>query len=555
MTKRCKFVGRFLGTILFVMAILTLPRPAGGQQSCEKLASLNLPGTTITASTSIPAGPFTTPPDVSGQTQTVDLPAFCRVAGVIAPTPDSKINFETWMPATTWNGKFEDLGNGGFAGFLVYRGMIVLLNRGYATASTDDGHTGSLDVSWAIGHPEKVKDFGYRAVHETAEKSEAIIQAFYGKKLAHAYFNGCSDGGREALMEAQRFPEDFDGIIAGAPDNSWSHQLAGFIWDEQATAIDPASFIPPEKLPIIQAAALSQCSALDGASEGILEDPRQCYFDPAKIRCADADAPNCLTAPQVEAARKIYSGPKNPRTGEQVYPGYEPGSEADPTNWKPWITGAKQGSAIQFFFGNLFFGGMVFQNPKWDFRSFDFDKDVKLADEKTAAVLNSDNPDLSRFRARGGKLLQYHGWADGAAAPVDSIDYYEKVIGNTADSKAAAEQQTRTYYRLFMVPGMAHCFNGSGANNFGNNWGVPNPNTDPDHDVISALDRWVEKGVAPEKLIATKFVDDKPEKGVARTHLLCPYPQEAKWTGKGEKKDAASYICQSRASVVKNAAQ
>jgi feruloyl esterase len=375
-------------------------------------------------------------------------------------------------------------------------------------------------------------------------KSEAIVAAFYGKKLAHSYFNGCSDGGREALMEAQRFPDDFDGVIVGAPANSWTHQFAGFIWDEQATAVDPASFIPPEKLPIIQAAVLSQCSTLEGASEGILEDPRQCHFDPAKIKCADADAPNCLTAPQVDAAKKIYAGPKNPRTGEQIYPGYQPGSEADPANWKAWVTGAKPGAAIQFFFGNAFFADMVFENPKWDFRSLNFDKDVKLADDKTGPALNSTNPDLSRFRARGGKLLQYHGWADGAVAPSDSIDYYEKVMGAKSDGKDAVLRETQSYYRLFMVPGMAHCFNGAGANSFGNNWDIPNPNIDPEHDVISALDRWVEKDVAPEKLIATKFADDKPEKGVALTHLLCPYPQQAKWIGKGEKKDAASFVCQ-----------
>jgi Tannase and feruloyl esterase len=546
-----RFVRFCLGTSLLIAGVLT-PRLAWAQRSCESLTSLALPNTTITSATSVPAGPFTTPPGPDGKTKTAAVPAFCRVAGVIAPTPDSKIKFETWLPTDTWNGKFLDLGNGGFAGFLVYPGMIVMVNRGFATASTDDGHTGMLDATWAIGHPEKVKDFGFRAVHETAEKSEAIVKAFYGKNLAHSYFNGCSDGGREALMEAQRYPDDFDGIVAGAPANSWTHQFVGFIWDEQATAVDPASFIPPEKLPIIQAAALSQCSTLEGASDGILENPRQCHVDLAKIKCPDADAPNCLTAPQVEAARKIYTGPKNPRTGEQIYPGYQPGSEADPYNWKAWITGATPGTAIQFFFGNAFFADMVFENPKWNFRSLDFDKDVKLTDDKMGPIVNSIDPDLSRFRARGGKLIEYHGWADGAIAPTDSVDYYEKVMqktAGTADTKKPGQngselQQTQAFYRLFMVPGMGHCFTGDGANNFGNSYDVPNPQTDAEHDVIGALDRWVTSGAAPEKIIATKFVEDNPEKGVARTHPLCPYPQEAKYMGKGAKTDAANFTCE-----------
>jgi hypothetical protein len=547
-------VGRVLASAVFFTASFLLSVPALAQRTCESLNSFTPPNTAITAGTSVPAGPFTPPPDVMGNAPTENVPAFCRVSGDIKPTPDSDIKFEVWMPATSWNGKFLDVGNGGYAGFINYRSMLMALKRGYATASTDDGHTGMLDVTWAIGHPEKMIDFGYRAVHETAEKARAIIRAFYGKDAARSYFNGCSDGGREALMEAQRFPNDFDGIIVGAPANFWTHQFAGFIWNEQATLNDPASYIPPAKLPVIQAAALAQCSKLDGAADGTLEDPRQCHFEPAKIQCSGADGTNCLTAPQVEAARRIYSGPAESQGGKTSYPGYEPGAEADPENWKVWITGATPGTAVQFFFGNSFFADMVFENPKWSFKSFDLDKDLKFADEKLGRVLNSVSPDLGDFQKRGGKLIQYHGWADAAVAPVASIDYYNTVVAverERAPTKkdAAAMERTQSFYRLFMVPGMDHCTGGPGANIFGNHPAIEPPNIDAEHDLVSALDRWVEHGTAPEQFIATKYVDDKREKGIVRTHLLCPYPKVAKWTGKGNSSDATSYLCEAPSAV------
>jgi feruloyl esterase len=483
-----------------------------------------------------------------GNKTPVDLPAFCRVAGVLKPTSDSDIKFEVWMPAAGWNGKFQDVGNGGFAGLVAYRSMAGMLKRGYATASTDDGHTGGADVSWAIGHPEKVIDFGYRAVHETARVSKSIIHAYYGKDTGQSYFNGCSDGGREALMEAQRFPDDFDGIIVGAPANSWTHQFAGFVWNEQATLSDPASYIPPTKLPALQAAALAQCKNLDGAEEGILEDPSQCHFDPAVIQCTGGDGPNCLTAPQVVAAQRIYAGPRNPRTGKQIYPGYQPGAEAWPFNWSAWITGAAPGQAIQFFFGNTFFADMMFQNPKWDFRTLNFDHDISLTDEKLGAILNSNDPDLRPFQSHGGKMIQYHGWVDAAVAPTDSIDYYNSVVSLMAGkvrrkAERKAFERVQTFYRLFMVPGMEHCSGGPGANDFGNRPDMATPQLDPEHDVVSALDRWVVQGVAPDKLVATKYADDNAAKGIIRTHLLCPYPQVAQWTGKGSRSDAANFAC------------
>jgi hypothetical protein len=525
-------------TFLYALVLLTLAAfvaaPAYAQSSCENLTSLTLTNTTITSATSVAAGSYKPPTGPGQQAPTRDLPAFCRVVGVAKPTSDSEIGIEVWLPASGWNGKFEQVGNGGFAGRIPVASMVEPLLRGYATAGTDDGHH-ATDASWALGHPEKIADFGYRAVHETSVQAKAIVRAFYGKDAAPAYFVGCSDGGREALMEAQRFPEDFSGIVAGAPANYWTHLLATAIWDEQALFSDPASYIPPQKLPALQNAAIAACDALDGVKDGLIENPRRCHFDPVVVQCKGADGPDCLTAPQVDAARKIYGGSKNSRTGAQIVPGFSPGTEAVPANWPLWITAAGPDKlATQSFFGNSFFQNMVFDNPKWDFRTLNFDSDVKLTDDKLASVLNSDNPNLRPFKARGGKLIQYHGWGDAAIPPQGSIDYYETVrkgMGNTEG-----------FYRLFLVPGMSHCGGGLGANVFGN--GLVPPHADPDHDVVLALDRWVEHGVAPDRIVATGYTDGNPAKGVAMTRPLCPYPKEAHYKGTGDTNDAANFVCQ-----------
>ena len=463
------------------------------------------------------------------------MPAFCRVAGVTKPTSDSEIKFEVWLPtAASWNGKFEQVGNGGFAGTVPLAGMAEPLLRGYATAGTDDGHVGSTDVSWAIGHPEKVIDFGYRAVHETSVQAKAIVRAFYGKDPRHSYFVGCSDGGREALMEAQRFPADFHGIVAGAPANFWTHLMFKGASNELALA-SPGAYIPPNKLPALQDAALAACDTLDGVKDGLILNPQTCHFDPAVIQCKGEDSPDCLTALQVEAAQKIYGPVKNSRTGAQISPGFSPGAEAVPANWRTWITGASAGQPpVGAFFANLFFANMVFENPQWDFHTLNFDSDVKLTDDKVASVLNSTDPNLRAFKARGGKLIQYAGWGDAAIPPQDSVDYFETVqsaIGNT-----------KSFYRLFMVPGMSHCGGGVGANSFGN--GVVVPHADAAHDVVMALDQWVIRNVPPDQIIATGFVDNIPAKGVAMTRPLCPYPQEAHYKGTGDTNDTGNFVCQ-----------
>ncbi|MFZ0959660.1 MAG: tannase/feruloyl esterase family alpha/beta hydrolase [Terriglobia bacterium] len=526
---------------LFIAAFF--PVTASAHTSCEALANLTLTNATITTATAVAAGSFKPPAAMGPPAPTMNLPAFCRVAGIARPTSDSEIHFEVWLPASGWNGKFEQVGNGGFAGMIPFASMAGPLLHGYATAATDDGHGIGPGQSWAIGHLEKVTDFGYRAVHETAVQAQAILRAFYGKEAHRNYFVGCSEGGREALTEAQRYPQDFQGIVAGAPAIHWDAlQLRG-AWDAQALLATPASYIPPAKLPVLQNAAIAACDALDGAKDGFIENPERCHFDPAVVECQGDDAADCLTAAQMQAAQKIYRPMKNSRTGAVIGPGFSPGVEAFPANWAVWITGR---SAPQLGIGKLFaaffFRDFLFANPQWDVQSLNLDRDIKLADDKFGPTLNSDDPDLRAFKARGGKLIQYHGWGDAAIPPQGSVDYFQSVQKTMG--------KTRDFYRLFMVPTMSHCAGGPGATIFGNA-GEP-PEEDADHDVVLALDQWVEKGVAPDRITATGFVDNNPAKGVAMTHPLCPYPQVAHYKGTGDTKDAANFVCEApRAETMK----
>jgi feruloyl esterase len=476
------------------------------------------------------------------------VPKHCKVTGIARPTMDSEITFLLWLPPReTWNGKYMQLGNGGWAGSIEPVFLVAPLTRGYAVSATDDGHHAGQGAKWAVGHPEKLIDFGYRALHETAIQSKAILEAYYGKPSARAYFSGCSDGGREALMEAERYPEDFDGIIAGAPANHWTHHFAGFVWNEIALNEKPESMISIEQLPAIEKAALAACDALDGVKDGLIEDPRQCHFDPSVLLCRGTPDANCLTRPQIEALNKIYSGPKDPKTGSQIYPGYEPGTEAETGAWSLWILGP----SVQSMFGNSFFGQAVHEQSNWDYHTMDFDGDVRLADEKAASVLNSYNPDLRSFRDHGGKLIQYHGWGDAAIAPRDSIDFYEKVkafLEQYPDPRASNPGDVAAFYRLFMVPGMQHCGGGPGPVNFGNDdiTALTAAPDDADHDVLLALDRWVTQGIAPEKLIGTGESGADPKTGVGGTKLsrpLCPYPAVAHYKGQGDTNAAENFDC------------
>jgi hypothetical protein len=510
--------------------------------SCQGLTSLRLENTTITSAEVVAAGGFTPPGgQQSGPTTMVfkSVPPFCRVRAEVRPSKDSDIKIEVWMPASGWNGKYQGQGNGGFAGAIDYGSLAGAVSRGYASAATDTGHAGeATDASWAPGHPEKIVDFGYRGIHEMSEKAKSVIAAFYGAAPKHSYFSSCSDGGREALMEAQRFPADYDGIVAGAPANFWTHLVAGAAWDDQALLADPASYIPAAKLPAISAAALASCDAQDGLADQIISDPRQCHFDPAQIQCKGPESDSCLTEPQVTALKKIYAGPRT-SSGSQIFPGYMPGGELGGGGWQLWISGTAQGKSLQFAFGTHFFADMVFEDANWDVRKFKLEQDTKLADQKMAAILNATDPDMHPFKKRGGKLIMYHGWSDAAISPVNAIHYYDSVVKKMGSG-------TSDFVRLFMAPGLQHCFMGPGPNSFGQ--GSLGPQGDPEHDVLSAVERWVESGVAPQKIIATKYVNDLDRRqGVKMTRPLCPYPQVAAYQGSGDKNDAANFVCTDKA--------
>ncbi len=527
---------------LIPVGILVGSHTAYAQQACESLITLKLPYTLITSAVTAREAAAATPAPPAATSATV-VPAHCDVRGVIRPTADSEIKFALWLPLpVAWNSKYRQEGNGGWAGSINTAGFAEPLRRGYAVAATDNGHEGG-GANWAIGHPEKLIDFGHRAVHQTSVQSKAIIRAFYGREPERSYFVGCSDGGREALMEAQRYPEDFQGILAGAPANNWSHLFTAFVWNERALLATPDSAIPPAKLPVIQRAVMAACDGRDGVRDGLLENPLSCTFDPGVLVCTGGDGPDCLTMPQVEALKKIYEGPRNPRTQERIFVGQPVGTEAVPGGWAAWITPAKPAGAIQFAFGNSYYGAAVFEDPKWDFRTLDFDRDVSIGDAKAGHVLNATNPDLRSFRAGGGRLIQYHGWGDAAIPASSSIEYYESVrtfMSRYPDARTPANPPTEDFYRLFLVPGMGHCGGGAGPNSFGNGANRSMAG-DPERDIFTALERWVERGEAPIRIIGSGTAADDPTKPLTRP--LCPYPQVAQYRGSGDVNDASNFAC------------
>jgi feruloyl esterase len=487
-----------LAALAAVMSVQAQPAAT----PCSGLINLKLPHVTILEASMVGAGP-----------------AYCKVLGSAHPTPDSDIRFEVAIP-TQWNGRYLQVGNGGFAGVIPERAMLAPLALGYAVAGTDDGHqdTDGTNASWALGHPEKVIDFGYRALKETTDAAKAIITANKGAAPRYSYFGGCSDGGREALMEAQRYPNDFNGIVAGDPANHWTHLMAEFAFDYQALTETPASFLPLDKLKAVEAEALKQC----GDEDGVIEDPLSCRFEPGKLRCMAGDAPNCLSDAQVAALRKIYDGPKNPRTGEQLIAGFSPGGEGEENGWGRWITGStadgKDSSVYKY--AHSFFAYGVKADPNYDLHRLNFDTDIADADARIAPIFNSYNADLSAFRAHGGKLIQYHGWADPAIPALDSVDYWrlvQKTMGPTAN-----------FYRLFMAPGMLHCGGGPGPNVL---------------DTLPAITEWVERNKAPEVLLATKYKDNDTKQPAERTRPLCVFPERTELIAKGDKTKAASFRC------------
>jgi Tannase and feruloyl esterase len=484
----------------------------GRTAGCENLASWVLPSAAMTLAQTVLAGTFTPPNPGDDRAAFRALPAFCRVAATLAPSSDSTIKIEVWMPAAGWNGKLQAVGNGAFNGTINYSGMSAALARGYATSSTDTGHTDG-GASWALGHPEKVVDFGWRAVHEMATVAKQIIARYYARGPALSYWNGCSAGGRQGMKAAQRFPGDFNGIIAGAPGQDWTARAAQAVRVAKALESNGSARLLQTHRRLLHAAVVDACDALDGVNDGLLENPEHCAFDPERLECRDSAGAACLSKAQVDTAALIYSSPVNPRTGRAIT-GLAPGSELGWTDLG-WTASARATGLDQFRF-------IVFGDPRWTIQSFEFETDIVRAEESDRDTINALDPNLKPFFDRGGKLIQYHGWSDPQISPYNSTQYYIRVR-----EALGGAQSVDGAYRLFMAPGMGHCGGGDGANTF---------------DMVTALEQWVEHGRAPDRIVATRST-----KGVATmTRPLCPYPQVAAYTGAGSTNDAANYICKAR---------
>ncbi|WP_141733310.1 tannase/feruloyl esterase family alpha/beta hydrolase [Oligoflexus tunisiensis] len=514
---------RALASFLLLVSLT----PVGYSQVCEPLHK-GFPDARLE---SITQGVLTIPASEAtfrSETTFKDLPRFCRVRIQHRPRPDSDIGMEVWLPETNWNGRYLQVGNGGFAGTIHHHSLVHYLKRGFAVAGTDNGHKGyDDDTRWSIGHPEKIVDFGHRAVHETNQLAQTVVQKFYGKPAVFRYMTGCSDGGREGLMEAQRYPEDFHGILAGAPALRWTHGFTALLHVRQVLDRLPDK-LQPAHIQALRLESLKQCDAADGLKDGIVDPMASCEPNFKGLMCPGPKP--CFSKQQMAAVQAIYDGPQGVH-GFRYTQGFEDG----PFQWPTWFTGPTMWGAPEPLANSLsyaFFGPMVYQNAKLDVLQISVQEAVAKADRELASILNADRDTLSRKRY---KILHYHGWADAAVPAQHSIDYYTKVLKKYP--------QAQDFYRLFMVSGMGHCLTGSGPQIFNgtvDNQGAPE---DPAHDALLALMDWVEKGRAPEALIATQFVDDDPKKPVRRTRPLCPYPQRARWDGKGDPNLDSSFTC------------
>jgi feruloyl esterase len=498
------------GTLAAAMNAFTVT----AAQSCESLASLKLQNTTITMAQVVPAEGFSRPSigtsaAEQGFSNTV---AFCRVAATLTPSSDSDIKVEVWLPTSGWNGKFQAVGNGGLAGVIPYPALAAGVTAGYASAGTDTGHVADVaeGAAFALGHPEKMIDHGYRAIHEMTVKAKAIVGAYYGGAPTSSFFNACSTGGRQGLAEAQRYPADFDGIVAGA--SSWNQMRlhAARIALNLTVNKNPDSVIPPSKYPMIHDAVLNACDALDGVKDGVLEDPTRCHFDVAKLSCQGTDKADCLTKGQVESARAMTSEIKDPSTGAVLYEGHLwPGSEL---GWAR-IGGPEPSAEALTAMKNI-----VLKNPGWDYHRMLMSADVDRAAHEDRGPMYAGDPNLRPFIDRGGKLLMYHGWSDPQVTPQNSLMYYESAV------KAVGKDRAATSIALFMVPGMNHCQGGPGTDTF---------------DKMAAIEQWVLSGKAPNSIPAFHNTDGKPD----RTRPLCAYPKVAVYKGTGSTDEAANFMC------------
>jgi feruloyl esterase len=527
-----------LALIGFVLcAVGAVGGQTAGTQACAELSKLSIPQTEIVQAALVAAGTLNLKQEHPNPIFT-KLPAFCRVVAISRPSTDSEIKIEVWLPLAGWNGKFVGQGNGGFAGSIGYQGLAGAVLSGFATGATDTGHTGGgTDAGWALGHPEKLIDFGNRAVHAMTELSKTVVQAFYTRAAQHTYFTSCSDGGREALMEAQRFPQDYDGILAGAPAYNWTSLLSRAAQMTLELQSSPEKYLPASKVPAINKAVLKACRK--GEPGAFLSDPRACHFSPDTMVCKGAETDACLTQAQADSLKALYAA-SYLKDGGLVYHGLMAGGELGDNGWPGWITGDKPGTSAAAAYSEGYFRNLVYSNPNWSLKGFDLDRDLKAAQEKTSAALDAVNPDLTAFKAHGGKLILYHGWNDAAISALATIDYYNSV------AQTVGQRETDGFVRLFLVPGMQHCGGGPGPVDFGQFGPAFNPALDDAaHNITKALEDWVETGTAPEQVIARGNTDASGKgKGRAFAQPICAYPKAAVYKGSGDRKDATSYTCE-----------
>lgn len=510
-----------------VLTFLIMAAPSVGVTSppnCSDLDQLLLPDIRInkaTASAGEKVEDSTPLPHGVPARQRKALVPHCKIMGTIG----DEINFELLLP-NEWNGKFLMGGGGGFAGSIGSQGRFSV-NQGYATVATDTGHQANgIRADWAYNHLERQVNYGYLGVHRTAEAAKAIIRAYYELPPKYSYFYGCSNGGRQAMMEAQRFPEDFDGIVAGAPAHDFTGVIGGFLYNTQRIFPDRSnptqSVITADNRRLLQSTILEQCDRLDGIEDGILDDPRECTFKLSSLpKCPGGKAaPHCLTVAQHEAIAAVYDGPQN--QDGQIYPGFPFGGENERAAWQGWITGPSERlieafgePSSQYGFGTQGFKYLVFQDPQWDYTRYDFAM-FEQDTQRLSSIADATNPNLSGLKQAGGKLLLWHGWVDAALTAYGSIDYFEAVKAHDAN--------VRDYFRVFMLPGVFHCAGGPG----------------PDRvDWVKAIEDWVERDEAPERLTAFRVADNKVE----MTRPLCVFPQRAVYKGSGSTNDAASFEC------------
>ncbi len=495
--------------MLLLSVLAPGPHPMAAATACASLAALELPHARITAAREVAPGAFSpggTVPPAAARSYAA-LPAFCQVQAALSPTADSDIRIEVWMPATGWNHRFQAVGNGGWAGTISYSALAAAVARGYAGASTDTGHA-TPGAAFAAGHPQKLVDYAYRAVHEMTVQAKALVHAYYGEAPNVAIWNGCSTGGRQGATEASRYPDDFDGIIAGAaPDPSarlHAIRLAANLFVNRSAD----SALTPEKLALLHRGVVEACDAGDGVKDGVLEDPQRCRFDPKALQCASGDAPTCLTAAQVQTANYLYSDVRDPATGQVRYPPLlQRGSELQ---WRTLAGPEPYAIAVEAY-------RLALGSPQWDWHSYTPADRGRV--EQALAVINSASPDLTRFVGRGGKLLMYHGWNDQQVPAMSSVSYYTRVLDKVGQQAAGKSIQ------LYMVPGMTHCQGGEGTDSF---------------DKVAAMESWIATGRAPARIAASHMTNGR----VDRTRPLCPYPQVARYKGTGSTDDEQNFTCE-----------